>query len=120
MGLQIEDLAAAAADPRTPPDERQDINQQRWQLLRGALEIPNLDDVREEIAPFVWGTDYLAKATRLEPYTSSLSVDGAITGRGHTSILNVNEFGVVTGQGNANSRWVEPPVIGGQDRKSVV
>lgn len=112
MGLHVDELHRASTDPRVPRDERWDINRELWEQFKGALEIPNQDDMREAIQPLLLGADFVGKATRLVPYAERMAVGPEITGRGHQSFLQVNEFGIVGGQ-SGYSRWCEPPAPGG-------
>ena len=100
------ELHAQAINPATPADERHDINAELWNEFKGALDFPDQDDVRAALQPLIYG-DLSLKATRLEPYTYRRNVSS----RGRSSILEVNEFGLVGGMGN--SRWTEPAVPGG-------
>lgn len=112
MGLHLDELARAVTDPRTPADERADINGFLFKDFVRSLDFPDMDELRQEVGQLMFNQSYLSKAVRLQAYSSPTAVSAEVTGRGHASILEINEYGVVGGIG-PNSRYAEKPLAGG-------
>jgi len=129
LGLHLDEMAVGSLDPRTPADERYDINAWLYAQLHSTLADGDaMASVEQNVAqlradPLFFGgggavlpEGVIAKAAlRLEPYSVQWSGNiRDVTGRGHQAILGLDEFGVVQmGAGSALSRWVEKPIAGG-------
>jgi hypothetical protein len=101
----LDELARLATDPRTPRDERWDANAELWNGFASQLDYSNLEEIRDSFYSDLAGGGITAKAMQLAPYTldSRPPVDHP---RFHTSVLRLNEFGLVDSP-NLKSRWME-------------
>lgn len=112
MGTALSELAKVALDPGSPDDERYDATGEAFEQLRSELTPGAMLEVQEEISSLLANQTLMKAATRLEAYTIPYESRRLRDNRGHQSILQINEFGVVTGSGG-NSRYVEKPGGGG-------
>lgn len=105
---QIDRLIVDSVNPLVPITEKRQINEELLQTFVHSMTAPNLGYVQEAVHEVLYDSSMLQKAMRLEGYSYA---GGTVKRGGHTSILQVNEFGVV--QGGGLSRWVERPAPGG-------
>lgn len=103
------------ADPRTPADERHDAAAEVYTQLAGELASElhhgDLDEIRHDAFALLNRPDVMAKAVRLEPYAYPTAPPAGHP-RVHSSILAINEFGVVDSP-EGKSRWFEKPGTSG-------
>lgn len=104
----IDRLIVDSINPLVPITEKRDINQELLTTFVHGMTAPDLGFVQEAVHEVLYDSTMLQKAMRLEGYSYA---GGSVKRGGHTSILQVNEFGVV--QGGGLSRWVERPSSGG-------
>lgn len=109
--MDLPSRVEAVFDPQTPPDERWDRNKELFDEMRSSLRHPPVEELRDALDPLFVDDDFIAKATRLEPFKRT-AIARNVPGRG-SAILQINEYGVVVGQENAaESKYVERPGIG--------
>ncbi|GEM_PF-2953249 len=114
---ELTKLVRASQAPGLPPDESIDLNAAVWGETVKAVEGDHLSAVRQSIDWLRMEGDLLHKAFRMQPYSYSLDHQmrddvlarrGKWRDRGHTAILQVNDYGVVVpGVNGGKERWVE-------------
>jgi len=108
-------FAALARDVgRAPEDERYDINREIFNEVVGDIRHTDFDELRDSLAELL-APDLTAKSTQLvsdrllfetSPSAKRFELGESRGNRVHTSILEVNEYGIVMGHGD-RSRWLE-------------
>ena len=109
----LDELARLSFDPNVPADERQDANAELYNVFGSALPYADMGEVRAAVDMVLADQEALAKATRLEAYRARAGSVERYDGRGHTSVLYLNEYGVVDGMAGPTSRYLEKPMTGG-------
>lgn len=118
----FEDLLQGSLNPAVPESEKIDIN---GELLRGWIagmaegrDPGYLDELHEAAWSDLHNPGLMAKAMRLEQYADYAN-PVEVSRDSHTSILHLNEMGLVGGLG-PNSQWVERPGTGFEFLRTVV
>jgi len=105
------ELVRGSQDPRVPEDERRDMRLELARQVRDHLDADLVAEISEDIESRL-ATGTLNKAFYLEEYAYE-GVLPATHPRRHTSILQVNEYGIVDHVKGSSSRWLERRSGGG-------
>lgn len=109
--MHFDTLAQATLDERAPADERRDATLEVYRQLQSEVTREYVDSLREEFLPMMMNPAFTAKAMRFEPYAYASALPKGHP-RTHTSVLYLNEFGVID-RVDSRSRWLEKRGVSG-------